>query len=101
MVTSVTRTARLTRSGFGDLTETGAGSGAGLFVRADRRGGGKLLLDCAGGCAGIGGAGEDSLRRLGVGMDMEGAGVSNALAGLATGEDGGAALGVLLVVDRR
>lgn len=88
------------RTGFGDLTET-TGNGAGLFVRPDLRGGGKLLvLDCAGGCAG-GGTGEDSLRRLGVGIVIEGAGVSNVLAGVVTGEDGGAALGVPLAVDRR
>lgn len=70
-------------------------------MRADRRGGGKLLLDCcAGGCAGER-AGEDSLRRLGVGIVIEGAGVSKALAGLATGDDGGAAFGVPLFVDLR
>lgn len=69
-------------------------------MRADRRGGGRLLLDCcAGGCAG---AGEDSRRRLGVGIDMEGAGVSKVLAGLVTGDDGGAAFGVpLAAFDRR
>ena len=81
--------------------ETGATGGAGLFVRADRRGGGKLLLDCcAGGCAGEG-AGEDSLRRLVAGIDIDGAGVSNVLAGLATGDEGGAALGVPLADERR
>lgn len=81
--------------------ETGAGSGPGLFVRADRRSGGRLLLDwCAEGCIGVG-AGEDSLRRFGVGIDIDGAGVSNVLAGLATGEDGGTALGVPFVLERR
>ena len=47
------------------------------------------------------GAGEDSLRRFGVGIDIDGAGVSNVLAGLATGEDGGTALGVPFVLERR
>ena len=77
------------------------GRGAGLFVRADRRRGGKPVGCDGEGCAGDG-AGEDSFRRLGVGIDViEGAGVSRVLVGLCAGEEGGTALGVPLAVDRR
>lgn len=78
----------------GDLTEGGIGTGAGLFVRADRRGGGRVE-----GSGSAAGTGEDSLLRLGVGSIIEGAGVGRAL--LAAGDDLGAALGVDFVEARR
>lgn len=74
----------------GDLAERGFGTGAGLFVRADRRGGGRVE---GGGSAAS--TGEDSLLRLGVGSTIEGAGVGRLL--LAEGDDLGAALGVVFV----
>jgi hypothetical protein len=77
----------------GDLTERGIG-GAGLFVRADRRGGGRVE---GGGSAA--GTGEESHLRLGVGSTIEGAGVGRLL--LAAGDDLGAALGVVFVEARR
>lgn len=78
----------------GDLAEREAGTGAGLLVRADRRGGGKVE---GGGSAT--GTGEDSLLRLGVGSVIEGAGVGRLL--VAAGDDLGAALGVVFVEERR
>lgn len=74
----------------GDLAEMGLCIGAGLFVRTDRRGGGKV--ESKGSAAGTG---EDSLLRLGVGSTIDGAGVGRLL--LAVGEDLGAALGVVFV----
>jgi len=74
----------------GDLAERGFGIGAGLFVRADRRGGGRVE-----GRGSAAGTGEDSLLRLGVGRTIEGAGVGRLL--LAEGDDLGAALGVVFV----
>ena len=96
VVTSVTRTARAGRTDFGDLKPSGVGRGTGLFVRADRRGGGRVLL-----LDGGAGAGDDSRRRLGVGRVIDGAGVNSVLAGLAAGVDGWVALGVALGFDRR
>ena len=78
----------------GVLTEMDFGTGAGLFVRADRRGGGKV--EGGGSAAGVG---EDSLLRLGVGSTIEGAGVGRLLV-VAEG-DRGAALGVVFVEARR
>jgi len=78
----------------GNLAERDAGIGAGLFVRADRRGGGKLE-----GGGSTAGTGEDSLLRLGVGSVIEGAGVGRLL--VAAGDDLGAALGVVFVEERR
>lgn len=86
--------------GTGDLGLTGdragkeTGTGAGLFVRADRRGGGKV--EGAGSAADTG---EVSRLRLGVGSVIEGAGVGSVL--LAAGGDLGAALGVVFVEERR
>lgn len=78
----------------GDLTGKETGIGAGLFVRADRRGGGKVE-----GAGSATGTGEDSRLRLGVGSVIDGAGVGSVL--LAAGGDLGTALGVVLVEERR
>lgn len=78
----------------GDLAGREAGTGAGLFVRAERRGGGKV--EGAGSATGMG---EDSRLRLGVGSVIDGAGVGSVL--LAAGDDLGTALGVVFVEERR
>lgn len=78
----------------GDLTGRETGTGAGLFVRVDRRGGGKVE-----GTGSATGTGEDSRLRLGVGSVIDGAGVGSAL--LVLVDDFGAALGVVFVEERR
>jgi len=78
----------------GDFAERGIGTGAGLFVRADRRGGGKVE-----GGRSAAGTGEDSLLRLEVGSTTDGDGVGRLL--VAAGDDLGAALGVVFVDARR
>lgn len=78
----------------GDLAGRETGTGAGLLVRADRRGGGKLE-----GRGSTTGTGEASRLRLGVGSVIDGAGVGRVL--LAAGDDLGATLGVVLVDERR
>lgn len=78
----------------GDLAGRETGTGAGLFVRADRRGGGKV--EGAGSATSMG---EDSRLRLGVGSVIDGAGVGSVL--LAAGDDLCAALGVVFVEERR
>lgn len=71
-MTSATRTVRAILTDLGDLSAEGGG-GAGLFVRADLRGGGRLGWGGGTLCGGEG-AGEDSLRLLDAGIDGEDAG---------------------------
>lgn len=78
----------------GDLAGKETGTGAGLLVRADRRGGGKLE-----GGGSVTSTGEASRLRFGVGSVIDGAGVGRVL--VAAGEDLGAALGVVFVEERR